>query len=138
MYTNNGYERYIENSVNTATPEELSLMLYNGLIKFIMQAEMALEEKNIEKANNCIIRAQDIVREFQVTLDMRYAISESLNLLYDYMYRRLVEANIRKDREILSEVLGLAKELRDTWAQAMKLARQQSAAESQARAVGQG
>lgn len=123
---NKAYNQYRENAIFTSTPEELTLMLYNGLIKFIMQAQAAIDEKDIEKANNSIIRAQEIVLEFQATLDMKYEVSNNLMLLYDYMYRRLMEANIRKDKDILGEVLGFAKELRDIWAQAMKIAKKQS------------
>ena len=124
MTSNNIYNQYKENSALTASPEELTFMLYNGLVKFIMQSQLALEEKKIEKANSLIIKSQNIIREFQSTLDMKYAISQILALLYDYMYRRLIDANIKKDNEIIEEVLGLAKELRDTWAQAMKIAKQ--------------
>ncbi len=120
---NNGYNQYKQNSINTATPEELTLMLYNGLVKFVMQAQTAIDEKNINKANQCIIRAEDIIMEFQATLDMKYSVSKGLYNIYDYLYRRLVQANIKKDNEILEEVLGICKELRDTWAQAMKLAK---------------
>jgi flagellar protein FliS len=123
MLTNNGYNQYKENSINTATPEELTLMLYNGLVKFIMQSQAAIDTHNPEKANSAIIRAQDIVIEFQSTLDMNYEVSKNLQLLYDYMYRRLVAANLKKDKDILEEVLEMAKGLRDTWAQAMKLAK---------------
>ncbi|NSW90484.1 MAG: flagellar export chaperone FliS [Firmicutes bacterium] len=123
---NKAYNQYRENAIFTSTPEELTLMLYNGLIKFIMQAQAAIDEKDIEKANNSIIRAQEIVLEFQATLDMKYEVSNNLMLLYDYMYRRLMEANIRKDKDILGEVLGFAKELRDIWTQAMKIAKKQS------------
>ena len=123
MMVNNGYNQYKESSVYTATPEELTLMLYNGLVKFIMLAQSAIDEKNIERANNSIIRAQDIVREFQVTLDMKYEVSKQLDSIYDYMNRRLIQANIKKDKDILEEVLGMAKDLRDTWTQAMKLAK---------------
>jgi flagellar secretion chaperone FliS len=125
MLMNNAYSKYKENSVFTASPEELTLMLYNGLVKFIMQAQLSVEEKSLEKANRSIIRAQDIIMEFQTTLDMKYEISQNLALLYDYMYRRLLDANIKKDKAILEEVLGFAKELRDTWAQAMKIAKTQ-------------
>lgn len=124
MTPNVPYNQYKQNSIFTASPEELTFLLYNGLVKFIMQAQAAIDEYNYDKANNSIIRAQDIVLEFQATLDMKYELSQSLVLLYDYMYRRLIEANIKKDNEILEEVLGFAKELRDTWAQAMKLAKQ--------------
>jgi flagellar protein FliS len=121
------YNQYKENSIYTSSPEELTMMLYNGLVKFIMQAQVAIEKNDLEKANEGIIRAQEIVSEFQVTLDMKYPISESLMLLYDYMYRRLIEANIKKDAEILGEILDYAKELRDTWGQAMKIAKTEGA-----------
>lgn len=123
MALNKAYNQYKQTSVNTSNPEDLTLMLYNGLIKYIMMASHALDEKDIEKANTSIIRAQDIIMEFQSTLDMKYPISQNLMLLYDYMHRRLIDANIKKDREILEEVLSLAKEFRDTWAQAIKLAK---------------
>lgn len=124
MALNKAYSQYKENSIYTSSPEELTLMLYNGLVKFIMQAQKAINEKEIEKANQSIIRAQDIVLHFQTTLDMKFDMSQGLVLLYDYMYRRLVEANTKKDIGILNEVLDLSKELRDTWVQAMKLAKQ--------------
>jgi flagellar protein FliS len=123
MVTNNGFNQYKENSIKTSTPEELTLMLYNGLVKFLMQAQNAIETNNIEKANNSILRAQAIIKEFQATLDMNYEVSEGLDSLYDYMYRRLIEANLKKDVSIIVEILGYSKELRDTWAQAMKIAK---------------
>lgn len=125
MTPNNAYNQYKENSVFTASPEELTLMLYNGLIKFIMLSQKAMEDKDFPKAHENIIRSEDIVQEFISSLDMRYEVSQSMMLMYDYMYRRLMEANTKKDKEILNEVLGFAKELRDTWAQAMKIAKQQ-------------
>jgi flagellar secretion chaperone FliS len=123
MTLNNGYDKYKENSINTASPEELTLMLYNGLVRFIMQGQKAINDKNIQKAHESIIRAQDIINEFMVTIDQSYEISKSLLVIYDYMKRRLVEANIHKDNAIIEEVLGMAKELRDTWMQAMKIAK---------------
>lgn len=120
---NNAYQKYQQNMVNTATPQELTLMLYNGLVKFLKLSAQAIDEKDIEKANNYIVRAQDIVTEFMCTLDMQYDISKPLMSLYDYMNRRLIEANFRKEKAIVEEILGFAEELRDTWAQAMKLAK---------------
>lgn len=117
--------QYVENSIYTASHEELTLMLYNGLVKFIMIAQNAMEQNNVEKANANIIRAQDIISEFRATLDMKYEISKSLDSIYEYMNRRLVDANVKKDKQILEEVLGYARELRDTWNQAMKTARTQ-------------
>lgn len=117
------YGQYKENSALTAKPEELTLMLYNGLVKFIMRAKDAVENGRMEEAHNNIIRAQDIITEFNATLDMQYDIAISLELIYDYMARRLVDANIKKSIPILDEVLGFSKDLRDTWEQAMKVAK---------------
>jgi len=125
MALNKAYQQYKENSVYTSTPEELTFMLYNGLVRFIMQGKLAIDEKDIQKANESIIRAQDIISYLQSTLDINYDISKNLASIYDYMHRRLLEANVSKDKDILDEVLGFAKDLRDTWAQAMKLAKQQ-------------
>ncbi len=131
MALNNAYEQYKENSIYTASPEELTLMLYNGLVKFLMQAQMAINEQTIDRANNCIIKAENIISEFRCTLDMKYDIAHDLDILYEYMNRRLVEANLKKDNSIIEEVLGYARELRNTWEQAMKLAKQQNARSSQ-------
>ncbi|OPZ89972.1 MAG: Flagellar protein FliS [Firmicutes bacterium ADurb.Bin419] len=131
MALNNAYEQYKENSIYTASPEELTLMLYNGLVKFLMQAQMAINEQTIDRANNCIIKAENIISEFRCTLDMKYDLSHDLDNLYEYMNRRLVEANLKKDNSIIEEVLGYARELRNTWEQAMKIAKQQNTRSSQ-------
>ena len=120
----NPYDKYRNNTVFTATKEELTLMLYDGALRFCNQAMVALENKDYAKTNELIIKVEDIVREFQITLDMKYEISTQLNLIYDYLYTRLVAANMGKDMEILSEVRDHLRGLRDTWKEAMKLARQ--------------
>ncbi|MHB1392792.1 MAG: flagellar export chaperone FliS [Clostridia bacterium] len=122
----NASKQYQQNMTNTASPQELTLMLYDGLVKFLKLSIQTIEEKNVERANNYIIRSQDIILEFMCTLDMKYEISKSLMPLYDYMNMRLIEANSKKDKIIVEEVLGYAEELRDAWAQAMKLAKQQA------------
>lgn len=120
-----GYDQYKKNSVYTASPEELTYMLYNGLVKFIMKAQHAISKKDMELANESILKSQAIVTELISTLDDKYEIAASLTLLYDYMLRRLIDANVQKSAEILDEVLDFAKDLRDTWEQAMKIARKQ-------------
>jgi len=119
----NPYHRMLEDKIMTATREELTLILYEGGIKFLNKAIMAVEKKEMTEAHALILRTQDVVREFQLTLDHQYPISQDLDALYDYMHRRLVDANIRKDLEILNEVLGMFREFRDTWKEAMKLAK---------------
>ena len=123
MQNVNPYNKMLEDAVMTASKEELTLMLYEGGIKFLNQALLAMEKKDVEKAHNLIVRAEDIVREFQITLDRKYDIALELDTLYNYMHRRLVEGNMRKDPEVIKEVLGMFREFRDTWKEAMKLAR---------------
>jgi flagellar protein FliS len=120
----NAHTHYKNNSVYTASPEELTLLLYNGLVKFIIQAQDALARNDIQAVHNSIVRAQDIISEFQVTLDMKYEVSEGLSAMYEYISHLLLQANLKKEGEYLQEALGYVRELRDTWAQAMKIAKQ--------------
>ncbi|QTC40267.1 flagellar export chaperone FliS [Bacillus sp. V3] len=124
MAINNPYAAYQNNSVTTASPGELTLMLYNGSLKFIHIAKKAIEEKNIELKNTNIQKAQAIVSELMVTLNTDVEISQNLMSLYDYINRRLTEANVKNDRAILEEVEGLISEFRDTWKQVIQLNRQ--------------
>lgn len=101
-------------------------MLYNGCLKFIHQAKKAIDEKNIQDKNNSILRVQDIVRELMVTLNPDIEVSKQMLTMYDYMLRRLVEANIKNDNEILAEVEGLVIEFRDTWKQVIQINRQKN------------
>lgn len=122
---NNVYNAYKQNSINTASPGELTLMLYNGCIKFLNVAKKAMEEKNIEEKNKNLQKAQAIITELMVTLDMNYEISKQILPLYEYMHRRLIEANIKNNIEIVDEVIGLTTEFRDTWKEVIKQNRQQ-------------
>lgn len=123
MSLNKAVYQYQQNSVFTATPEELTLMLYNGCIKGIKFAQIAIDEKDYEKANFYICKAEAIVRELRNTLDMKYDIAKNLYDLYTYFLDRLIEANIKKNKDILSEVLHFVEDIRDTWSQAIKEAR---------------
>jgi len=120
----NPYATYQTNSVTTALPQDLTLMLYEGLIKFSMLAKRAIEQKMIEQKNTNIQKAQAIVTELQLTLNQSIALSKDLNSLYDYMQTRLIDANVKNDLVAIDEVIGFAEEFRETWKEAMKLARQ--------------
>ncbi|SKA86305.1 flagellar protein FliS [Caloramator quimbayensis] len=119
----NALNAYQQSSVNTASKEKLLLMLYDGLVKFIKQGINGIEEKDINKTNTNFIKAQNIILEFMSTLNMEAGgeISKSLMALYDYMHRRLIEANIKKDIDIAKEVLGFAEELKETFEEAYKM-----------------
>ena len=114
----------------TATPEALTLMLYNGALRFMTEGREAIEKKDYEEANNSLQKAQNIITEFRVTLNMEYEISHQLLPLYNYVYDRLVEANMKSDLAQLDEAKNIITELRDAWAQAMKKARAEKGAAS--------
>lgn len=114
---------YKAQQIMTASPEQLTLMLYNGAIRFVGEAMLALDEGDLEKAHNANMRAQDIVREFMCTLKMELEIAKGFYQLYDYIEFRLLQANIKKDKGMLEEAKGLLTDMRDTWAEAMKLAK---------------
>jgi flagellar secretion chaperone FliS len=124
MAINNPYTAYQNNSVNTASPGELTLMLYNGSLKFLNIAKKAIEDKNIELKNTNIQKVQAIVNELMVTLNMDLEVSKNMMSLYDYLNRRLTEANVKNDLSILEEVEGFLTDFRDTWKQVVQVNRQ--------------
>ena len=119
---NNAYAQYNKNKIMTASPQELTLMLYDGAIKFNNIAIGAIEENDIQKAHNNIMKVQRIIEEFQMTLDFKYPVANDFNNVYNYLMERLREANMTKDKEILEEVSSHLHTMRDTWKEAMKLA----------------
>lgn len=128
---NSAFNAYQQNSVTTASPGELTLMLYNGCLKFLNKANQAISEKNIQEKNNNIQKAQAIINELNVTLNMDYDVSKQMYSLYEYMNRRLIEANIKNDTEIIDEVIGLTTEFRDTWKQVIQINRQKQFSNAQ-------
>ena len=120
---NNPYQAYNNTSVMTATPGELTLMLYNGAIRFAKQAKMAVAERNIEQINYYSQKVQAILVELMSTLKMEYDVSQNLYQLYDFMYRHLLQANIKKSEPMFQEVIDLLEDLRNTWSEAIKIAR---------------
>ena len=118
-----GYEAYQRQKILTATPAELTLMLYDGAIKFLNIAIMAIEKNDIEKAHNNIQKAQRIIDEFRATLNFKYPVAKDFDVVYEYLQRRLVWANVKKDVEIIEECLGHLRGMRDTWKEVMKAAK---------------
>ena len=118
VYARQAAQQYKTTQVQTANPADLVVMMYDGAIRFIRQGISAIESANLEEAHRSLVRAQDIVAELDRALDPQAGeIATNLAQLYDYMHRRLVEANVRKDVAPLQEVIGLLTELRDAWAQ---------------------
>lgn len=120
MALNTGYAAYANNKVMTASPAELTLMLYDGAIKFCNIAIRAIEEGDVEKAHNNIVKVENIIDEFRATLNHKYAVAEDFENVYVYLRERLSLANMKKDKEILEEVLKNLRTMRDTWKEVMK------------------
>lgn len=120
----NAYAQYKNSKVLTASPAELTLMLYEGAIKFCNIAITAIEQKEAEKAHVNIRKAQKIIEHLRVTLDMKYPVAKDFDNMYQYIDRRLLEANISKDPEILKEVLTHLHAIRDTWKEVMRINRE--------------
>ena len=118
----NPYAQYEKNKILTASPAELTLMLYEGAIKFCNIAIMAIEQKDHDKAHANIMKTQRIIEEFRNTLDRKYPVSEDFDRVYVYLLQRLFEANVAKDKEILEEVNTHLRSMRDTWKEVMKVA----------------
>lgn len=117
----NAYQKYQNNSVFTASPEELTLMLYNGAIKFCNLGKEAIEKKDIQTSHTNIVKAQNIIQELRITLDTKYPVAEDMSRMYEFIGQLLTEANIHKDTSKLDDALGLIREFRDTWQEAMKM-----------------
>ena len=116
----NAYSQYANNKVMAASPAELTLMLYDGAIKFLNIAEAAIEKNDVEKAHTNIVKTEKIIEYLRATLDMSYAVAQDFENMYSYIDRRLVEANLSKDIEIIKEVNTHMHAIRDNWIEVMK------------------
>lgn len=121
MAVRNPYAAYANSKIMTASPAELILMLYDGAIKFCNIAIMGIEEKNIQKAHDNIMKVERIIKEFRDSLDHKYPVSKDFDRVYEYLIRRLHEANVKKDAAILEEVLEHLRTMRETWKEVMRL-----------------
>lgn len=118
------YAQYTNSKILTASPAELTLMLYDGAIKFCNIAEEAIDQKDVEKAHNNIIKVQAIIDYLRKTLDMKYEVAQDFERIYVYLSERLVQANLKKDKEILAEVNTHLHSVRDTWKEVMRISKE--------------
>ena len=119
MIQKNPYAAYNNSKIQTATPAELTLLLYEGAIKFTNIAIVAMEKNDVQKTHDNIMKTEKIIEEFQATLDHLYPVAKDFEAVYSYLLKRLFDANIRKDPEILEEVLRHLRTMRDTWKEVM-------------------
>lgn len=120
----NAYSQYNNNKILTASPAELTLMLYEGAIKFCNIAEVAVEQKDVPKAHVNIVKAQRIIDYLRQTLDMKYEVAQDFERMYVYLSERLVTANLKKDKAVLEEVNTHLHSIRDTWKEVMRINRE--------------
>lgn len=126
MAINQAYEQYNRNKILTASPAELTLLLYEGAIKFCNIAIIAMEQGDLEKTHINIKKVEDIIMEFQATLNRKYPVAEDFDRIYKYIYDLLIEANIKKDKAFLELALKELRGMRDTWKEVMAKAKQSS------------
>ena len=125
MYTN-GYNIYKNNSVNYASKEQLLLMLVDGAVRFAKMADAAMKENNIQETHENIVKTENIFIELMSTLDRKAGDwAEQLFKVYRFIYDKLVEANIKKDINILHEVMPLIQQVRDLWHEAYTASKKQ-------------
>ena len=124
---------YLKNQIETSSPEQILILLYDGAIKFLNQAKIGIQNKDIELTHNNLIKAQNIISELRDTLDMEIGgeLANNLYALYNYFNRRLVQANIKKEIEPVDEVLEHLRCLSDTWKQAIIKKREEEKLSSQ-------
>ncbi|WP_050606978.1 flagellar export chaperone FliS [Clostridium niameyense] len=125
MYSANAYNIYKNNSVNFASKEQLLLMLLDGTVKFSKRARQAILDKDIPKAHENLVKTQNIYYELMTTLDVQKGgdWTKRIMSLYDYIVRRLTDANLKKDVKIMDEVIPLIEEIRNMWNEAYKLSK---------------
>ncbi len=124
MPAHNPFAEYTNNKIMTASPAEITLMLYEGAIKFCNIAIVSIEHGEIEKAHLNTKKTQRIIEEFRNTLDHKYAVAKDFDRIYVYLLQRLFEANMKKDPAILEEVNTHLRSVRDTWKEVMRRSRQ--------------
>lgn len=129
MNQNPYIRQYQKTQLETASPEKILIMLYNGAINFLKKAKIAFEASDKVEAHNNIIAAEKIIMEFMTTLDMDLGgeMAKNLYALYDYLYNRLVESNMKNKPEILDEVINHLVKLRDTWNKAIEISNKEKA-----------
>ncbi len=129
MNQNPYIRQYQKTQLETASPEKILIMLYNGAINFLKKAKIAFDNSDKIEAHNNIMAAERIIMEFMTTLDMDLGgeMAKNLYSLYVYLYNRLVECNMKNKPEILDEVIGHLVKLRDTWNKAIEISNKEKA-----------
>lgn len=116
----NPYAQYQNSKILTASPAELTLMLYDGAIKFGNIAIASMRNGEVQRAHDNIVRVERIIEEFRSTLDHNYEVAKEFDKVYVYLLERLLICNAKKDPEIMEEIVGHLRSMRDTWTEVMR------------------
>jgi flagellar protein FliS len=115
--------RYLADSINTASPGKLLVMLYDRLVVDLLQGEEALRAGDRDQAAERITHAQEIILELRTTLDLdAWSGAPGLAGLYGFLLTELIQANIRRDADKVASCRGIIEPLRDAWREAAALA----------------
>lgn len=124
MYGNNALNVYKNNSVNYASKEQLLLMLVDGAVKFAKIAKQALEDKNVIESHKNLVKVQDIFTELMISLDQNAGDwAKQIYVVYDFIKTRLFEINLKKDSDMMDELMPVIESVRDTWYEAYEISR---------------
>lgn len=117
----NAYQKYLKTTVETASQPQLLLMLFDAALKKLRMARKAIEENNVESSHNELIKAQKIFSELMVALDFEIGgeLAHQLFAIYDFVYRQLVQANIRREVKLIDGILPIVEDLREGWTKAV-------------------
>lgn len=118
----NAYAQYNNSRILTASPAELTLLLYEGAIKFGNIAILKMEQKDIQGAHNNIVKVEKIIDYLRETLDMKYPVAQDFENIYVYLSRRITDAMVSKNPADMEEVVMHLRSVRDNWKEVMKKA----------------
>ncbi|MBB5173406.1 flagellar export chaperone FliS [Texcoconibacillus texcoconensis] len=125
-----GQDVYRQNAAQTASPGQLTLMLYNGCLKFIKQGRQGIEGKDVQLKNENLKKAQNIISELMVTLKVEDETTRNMLRLYDYIKHQLVQANVHNSLEALDEAEKYVTQFRDTWKEVIQSERKRQHGQS--------
>lgn len=126
-------KQYKKNQIETATPEQILILLYDGAIQYLNRAKVALENEDNEQFHSNILGCEKIIMEFMNTLNMEIggSLAENLYSLYDYLYKTLIKTGLNRKVEGIDEVLKHLTGLRETWQKAIEISNAEKTAQLQ-------
>ena len=120
---NNPYQKYVDQSISTMTPGEMVVQLYEGIIKQLTKGCMCIDESDVKGANEAFQKAQRIIEHLMKTLDFKYEIADNLSELYIFFNTQIFQANMKKEKSFVEDIIPLVNELKEAYAESEKISR---------------